>query len=164
MKKSGDNDFRELMWRSSFSAAEEARIKQLLAAQTNTQVDLAEEAKLNRLLNTLPDAPVPSNFTSRVMRAVEQEELQLSRNKSGWPAWRVGFGWVSRLAMAGLVVVAGVVTFQKHQLAQRAELAQSVANFSNVGALPSEWLRDFDTIKHLSSASPVDDELLAALR
>ncbi|MBA4148268.1 MAG: hypothetical protein H0X66_09140 [Verrucomicrobia bacterium] len=160
MKEPGDSELRELTWRTGLTSAEKARISELLAAQP----DLAEEARLSQLLNTLPDAPVPSNFTARVMQAVQQDDLQRFRDRRERPAWRVGFGWVSRLAMAGLVLAAGIFSFQKHQSNQRIELAQSVANFSNVGALPSEWLLNFDTIQHLGSASPVDDELLAALK
>ena len=165
MKESGDSELRELMWRSSLTAAEEARVKQLLEAQLDAEFDLAEETRLNQLLNRVPDAPLASNFTARVMRAVELEDLQRSRVKRGWPAWRVGFGWVSRLAMAGVVVATGLFTFQNHHSnTKRAEVAQSVANLSTVTALPADWLRDFDTIQHLGSASPVDDELLAALQ
>lgn len=164
MKESGDSNLRELLWRSSLTPSEEARVKQLLEAQPDVELDLAEEAKLTQLLNRVPDAPVASNFTARVMRAVELEDLQRSRQKRGWPAWRVGFGWVSRLAMAGVVVAAGLLTFQHHSNTKRAEVAQSVANLSPVTVLPADWLRDFNTIQHLGSASPVDDELLAALQ
>ena len=35
-----------------------------------------EPQELRELLSRLPDAPVPSNFTARVMQAVEREEMQ----------------------------------------------------------------------------------------
>ncbi len=162
MKKTGDSELRDLLWRSNLSKTEEARVKELLADQPEASLEAMEESRLNELLNVLPDAPLASNFTSRVMRAVAVENLQTSRKRER-PAWRVGFGWVSRLAMAGCLIFAGLF-IQKHQSAQREELAASVASLSKVGTMPVGWLEDFDTIKNLSSATPVDDDLLAALR
>lgn len=165
MNKDGHSELRELLWRSRLSQAEEGRVQQLLTECPADELDdLLKERSLNQLLDGLPDAPVSSNFTARVLRAVELEALQNSRGQRGTPAWRVGFGWVSRLAMAGFFVLAGLFAINKHQENQRAELARSVATLSHVGAVPVEWLEDFDTIRNLNSATAVDDELLAALR
>ena len=42
--------------------------------ETPVPADLELEARLTRALARLPDAPVPSNFTARLMQAVDLEE------------------------------------------------------------------------------------------
>jgi hypothetical protein len=163
MKKLDPNDLRELLWRTSLNQEEEAQLQAYLSA--HPEADLREELRLNQVLNQLPDAPIASNFTSQVLRAIELEEIKISReHKRGWPAWRVGFGWVSRLVIAGFVFVAGVLTIHQVQTTKRAELAQSVEKVSHVASLPTDWLENFDTINRLNLPAPADEELLAALK
>ncbi len=162
MNNDSPDNLRELKWKCTLNVAEETKVQAHLAAHPDEKGEWQEETRLNELLGQLPDAPLPSNFTSRVLRAVEVENLKDSR-KRGWPAWRVGFGWVSRLAMAGFIFLASLLGLHQYQVTQRMELAHSVASISGA-ALPAEWLQDFDTIKNLNTASAVDDELLAALK
>jgi hypothetical protein len=44
-----------------------------------------EPQELRELLSRLPDAPVSSNFTARVMQAVELEELQAATPRTDRP-------------------------------------------------------------------------------
>jgi anti-sigma factor RsiW len=164
MKKDSPDNLREVKWRYTFGAAKEAEVTKHLAAHPDEEAEWMAEAELNRALDQLPEAPVASNFTAQVLKAVELEILKDSRSKREWPAWQVGFGWVSRFAMAGFIFAAGVFAFNRHQANQRTEMAHSVAQVSTAAALPAEWLKDFDTIRNLGRASAVDDELLAALR
>src|ERR1039458_545175 len=56
----------------------------VLASVFNLQVTMKNEPQeLRELLSRLPDAPVPSNFTARVMRAAELDDLQAARRR-GW--------------------------------------------------------------------------------
>ncbi len=67
------NRLRELSWRRKLTGAEEAELRAWLAAHPDAQADWEAEAGLNAALGRLPDAPVPSNFTARVLQAVERE-------------------------------------------------------------------------------------------
>ena len=114
--------------------------------------------EMRDLLALLPDAPVPSNFTARVMQAVELEE---SRARRRWH-----FNWnlralLPRAAVAATVVVCGTLALREYQLdARRAELAKSVALVTS-SQLPSvEALKNFDAIARMSQPH-ADEELLA---
>lgn len=169
------NDFefknlKESSWQRRLTVEEEAQLQAHMVAHPEAEADWREEIQLNQLLNQLRDAPLSSNFTSQVLRAIELEEVKISREKRGWPAWRVGFGWVSRLAIAGILFL-GISFFsiqlQQHlrnQLQKRAEFAHSVEIVSQVAVLPTEWLENFDTISRMDRTAPADEELLAALK
>src|SRR5687767_7484999 len=114
MKKLESNNLRESLWRSTLNPEKEAQLQAGLAAHSEAEAEFQEEVRLTQLLQQLPDAPLASNFTAQVLRAVELEETKISReHKRGWPAWWTGFGWVSRFAMAGFVLAAGLLTFQQ---------------------------------------------------
>jgi hypothetical protein len=162
MDKSRKKNLREQMWRCNVHSVEEAELTG--AADAESGADFQEEAGLNYLLDQVPDAPISSNFTSRVLQAVALEEAKISREQRGWPAWRVGFGWVSRLAIAGFSILIGVVSFHEYQAIKRVQLAESVEQVSQVAALPADWLENFDTIKHLSQPPVADEDLLAMLQ
>ena len=122
-----------------------------LAAHPEAQADWEAEAGLNAALGRLPDAPVPSNFTARVLQAVEREAAAELRRREGkwltWP-WR---RWLPRVAFAAVVVGAGFVSYQQVQAAHRKKLAESVAVVSAVSSLPSpDILKDFDAIRALN--------------
>lgn len=162
MDNSRKKNLREQLWRCKVHSVEEDEITR--AAGAESDADFREEAGLNFLLDQVPDAPVSSNFTSRILQAASLEESRISREQRGWPAWRVGFGWVSRLAIAGFSILIGVVSFHHYETAKRAQLAESVEKVSQVAAIPADWLENFDTIKHLSQPAVADEELLALLQ
>jgi hypothetical protein len=163
MKKVESDNLRELLWRSRLTAEKEAQLQALRAGQPEAEAE--EELRLNQFLNQLPDAPIASNFTSQVLRAIELEEVKISReHKRGWPARRVGFGWVSRLAVAGFCAFVGLLAINHHQFSKRVQLAHNIEQVTRVAALPTEWLENFETINQLSQTAPVDEELLAMLK
>ena len=166
MKKNEPDNLRELSWRSTLTPEKETQLRARLAGHPEVEAAFQEEVRLTQLLGQLPDAPLPSNFTSRVLRAIEREEATVSReHKRGWPAWWTGFGWVSRFAMAGFVLAAGFLTIHQGNIsARRNQLAHSVETVSQVAALPTDWLANFDTINRLSQPVPADQELLAMLQ
>jgi negative regulator of sigma E activity len=116
--------------------------------------------ELRELLSRLPDAPVPSNFTARVMRAVELEELQAAQSRSWRWNWRA---LMPRLAMVAVVVVVAGLTVQHYEIdAHREKIARSVELVANAQPLPSvEALNNFDAIQRMSQPVHADEELLA---
>lgn len=155
---------REIAWRRKLTAVEEAELRDWLAAHPKTRDEWEYEVALSKLLTQLPDAPVPSNFTARVLQAIEREEPEGDRRQTRRPAWawRV---WVPRFALVVIVAAAGWFAFQWHARVQRIKLAQSVAAVADVRSLPSpQFLEDFDTIRSLRPMPPADQELLALMK
>ena len=119
-----------------------------------------EPLELRELLSRLPDTPVSSNFTARVMQAVEREELQAARTRG----WR--WNWhalLPRAAVAAVMVAAAGFTFYQHEISnQRAAMAQSVALLAQSQPLPSvDALQNFDAIQRMSQPAHADEGLLA---
>jgi hypothetical protein len=119
-----------------------------------------EPQELRELFARLPDAPVSSNFTARVMQAVELDELQAARSR-GWRwNWRA---FMPRAAAAAVMVVAAGFTFYQHELYnRRAEIATSVVLVARAQPLPSvDALQNFDAIQRMSQPAHADEGLLA---
>ena len=118
-----------------------------------------ELRELRGLLSRLPDVPVASNFTARVMQAVEHEESRPSRPRtfSIWN-WRA---FLPRFALAAVVIAAAGLALQQHEAnARREQLAKNVARVA--GAMPSvEALQNFDAIRRMSMPAHADEGLLA---
>ena len=118
-----------------------------------------EPLELRELLSRLPDAPVSSNFTARVMQAVEREELQAARTRG----WR--WNWhalLPRAAVAAVMVAAAGFTFYQHEVFnQRAALAQSVALMAQAPLPSVDALQNFDVIRRMSQPVHADEGLLA---
>ena len=158
---------RELSWRRKLTEAEEAELRVWLATHPDAQTDWEAEAVLAEALGRLPDAPVASNFTARVIQAVEREEAADARREKGWSAWAQIHRWLPKAAIASLLVGAvGFFSYHRHQLkmVHREELLNSVEKISEVSSLPSpEILKDFEAIRALKRTGP-DEELLALLQ
>src|SRR5215510_827474 len=63
----------EKRWREKLTPAEEARVRTWLAQNPESKADWDLESQLSEALDKLPDVPVPSNFTARVLQAIERE-------------------------------------------------------------------------------------------
>jgi hypothetical protein len=106
---------------------------------------------------------VPSNFTARVLQAIELEEARGARTR-GWSwSWRV---LVPRVAVAVVVVGFAGLAYQRHEFDKRVELAKAVALLAQAQPVPSvEALKNFDAIQRMSQTTPrADDELLVLLQ
>src|SRR5438105_13622263 len=68
------NHLREINWRRKLSAAEARQMRQWLEGHPEAHADWEAELALGEGLGRLPDAPVPSNFTARVLQAVGREQ------------------------------------------------------------------------------------------
>ena len=149
---------REALWRRQLSAAERAELRR--------EPELELEARLTEALRQLPDSPVPSNFTARVLNAVELEETRSLREPQtkGW-----GWHWhalLPRFAVAFTVLVLAGFGLQQHELARRnAQMAKSLALVASAHAVPSvEVLENLDAIERMGQPVRADTELLADLQ
>lgn len=117
--------------------------------------------EMSRLLARLPDVPVASNFTARVMQAVDLEEARSRRN--GWNfTWRA---FLPRAAAAMLALSITGLTVQHYRLdAHRSTMAKNVALVAATPMPNVETLKDFDAIQRMSRPTRADDELLALLQ
>jgi anti-sigma factor RsiW len=153
---------RETTWRRSLTAAESAELRRLLAGDAAAAADWQLEARLSRAVARLPDAPVPSNFTARVLESIEREAAVADQSRGTWWSPR---RWLPRLAFACVVLGVGVVGIQQYDRAAHQRMADSVAVISPLGALPTpEALVDFDAIRALGNEPAADVELLTLLQ
>jgi anti-sigma factor RsiW len=155
---------REQSWRRKLTDAEAAEVHRLLAADPDAQAQWQTEAALNAALDRLPNTPVPSNFTARVLQEVERQHRRSARRgKANWRGWLRLL--LPRTAVVAAIVGLSIVSVQQYRSAKRAELARSVAAVSDVQSLPGpDILADFEVIRRLSPATAADEELLALLQ
>ena len=130
------NQLRELNWRRKLTAAEEAELRACLAANPEALEEWKTDAALGEVLDRLPEAPMPSNFTARVLQTVERETAERARA----PRW----SWSWRVLLPRAAVVVAVLG------------AQPPPN-------PQD-LADFEAIRRLNKMPPPDEELLALLK
>ena len=134
-----------------------ARLERWLAANP---ADQAEWEALDHLLATLPDTPVATNFTARVLDEVRRAETAHPALGQAW--WQrllaPQFRPVQIAAAATLAMVIGGVGYQSHLNQSRAEMAAAVAS---IAEFPPGFLADFEAV---AQADAIDEELWAALK
>jgi len=158
------NFLREKSWRRKLTAAEEASLRAWLAAHPEAKADWELESHLSAALDKLPDAPVPSNFTARVLQAVAREDAPArssSPNRSRWFLRSL----LPKAAVAAVIFGVGLITYHEHaaaNAAKRAELAKNVSIVASGLSVPTpEALQDFDTIRKVTGPDP---ELIALMK
>jgi hypothetical protein len=158
------HQLREAGWRRKLTEAEQAELGAHLAAHPEAQADWEAEAGLNDVLGQLKDFSVSSNFTARVLQAVEREAAAQARER--WKFWWPSFGRAPKVAAAVLVAGMSVLAYHRHQVTTRVELAESLVAVADVKSLPAypEVLEDFEAIRRLSQTPPADEALLALLK
>ena len=145
----------ESLWRRKLSEAERAGLK--------AQPELEIEARLTAALAKIPDAPVPSNFTARVLDAIELDEMLGSRSR-GWTLnWRALW---PRVAVAAAVLIFAGVSIQRYETnSHRITLAKNVAMVAAAQPPPSvDALENLDAIQRMSQSAHADGQLLADLQ
>jgi len=159
------NELREASWQRKLTNAEEAQLRTWLAAHPEAKADWEAEAGLNTALGGLPNVPIPSNFTARVLQAVEREAAaEQRRPPSNWASW-LRVRWLPRVALTATVVCVGVGSCLLMQDAHNKRLGEGVAVVSTVPSLPGpEILKDFDAIRASNPTSAADEQLLAVLQ
>lgn len=149
----------ETSWRRRLTDAELAALNDHLGERFEDKARWEEETVLNQMLGNLPDAPVSTNFTSRVLQAIDRETDRTISGTSRIWEW-VRFNWIPRAALVIFLLAGGAFSVQQHR---RAQVARDVAAVSSAAKVPPQWLQDFDAINRLNPP-PVDNELLAALQ
>ena len=151
-------------WRRELTEAEAAEIRAWLNAHPEARQDWELEEELNLALRKLEDASVASNFTARVLKAVEREAAPGAPQRGfAWPVWWRSLGWLPKAAVAVLVLGLSGLSVERYQAATRHRLARDVAALGGVKPLPSpEVLQDFDAIRRLGR-SPAPDVVLLGL-
>jgi len=124
--------------------------------------DSGLDVRLDQALSRLPDVPVSSNFTARVMQAIDREE---SRSSRPWLFHRNWHAWLPRAAVAVTAAVFAVVGIHQYELSNhRHQIAASVAMVAGQPLPSVEALKNFDAIQRMSQPAHADDELLALLQ
>lgn len=162
----------DLARRRVLTAEEQARLDHLLEAAPTAWPERDEELALSRLLAGLPDAPLASNFSTRVMQAIDRVEAEAARESASRPSpfWGWPRRWFGRLAWTTAAVAVTGVSWWQYQNWQRTETARSLQVITEVATVPSiEVLKDFDVIQSFASVPPAMDiegdlELLNALQ
>jgi len=158
------NQLREQSWRRELTAGEDAALRDWLAKHPEAQADWENEAALNEAIRRLPEAPLSSNFTSRVLQAVQREQAAESRrNRRGRVVWWRRLGW--RLGLACVIGATVFFSYEQFYAAHlRAQVKQSIVAVSAVSSLPSaEILENFEAIR-LSGTPAADEKLLTLLQ
>lgn len=153
---------REISWRRKLTSPEERELREWLAAHPEIQEAVDLEMGLSEALGKMPDVPVASNFTARVLREVEREaKAQTRERETRWKLWRRLPRWLPKVASVTLAVTVAGSVYLYHQgvEASQKELVQRVAKVP----LPNpEILTNFEAIR-IVSATPAPDEQLLAL-
>jgi len=162
MRDDNYNRFNELNWRRRLNPAERAELQAFLAAHPEAAGQWRADEALSRALEQLPQAPVSSNFTSRVLAAAQRAPTP-ARNRTFGAPWFLR-GWAPRLAAGLAMVGVGFFSFHAYDHVQRERAGRQLATASRLASLPPiEWLNDFDTIQRLDRVKVADDDLLSAL-
>src|SRR5437867_7163112 len=112
------NELCAVSWRRKLAPAEELQAQAYQAAHPEAQADWEEDLALTRHLQELPDPPLSSNFTARVLQslAVEQDRQTRAGLERRWGGWLRRLA--PRMALAGLTValaLGGVYQYQSRQ-------------------------------------------------
>lgn len=159
-----DNRLAEALKRGQFTPAEQAEADAFLARHPECRAEWEEELSLSSLLRQVPDVPVSSNFTARVMDACRQSERRTAKARGafghGWSRW------LPRFAAGTAALGLAVLSYHQHQLAERRELAQNLVEVARLpGGTSIELLQNFEAIQKLNYVpADVDRELIAALQ
>jgi hypothetical protein len=155
--KNESNNQPESLWRRQLSQAERAELR--------SQPELELEARLTETLVKIPNVPVPSNFTARVLDAIEFEENQAAR-AGGWRGnWNWRFLWPRVAMTAAVLVFAGLSIARYEASSHQVELTRTVAQLAMVEPVPNlDALENWDAIQRMSQSAHADTELLADLQ
>jgi hypothetical protein len=144
---------REIGWRRPLTEAEQAELRKWLSPHPDHQSDAEVEAALTHALAKLPDAPMPSNFTSRVLQVIERETQAAERATRPRVAWWRGF--LPRIAVTTLIIGITGFSYWRHQAMKGEELTAAAKNLATVDPAA---LEDFEIIRQMGQA---DEGLLA---
>jgi anti-sigma factor RsiW len=155
--------WQELGWRRPLTAAEQAELRAWLVAHPEAQAEAETELLLSATLAKLPDAPVPSNFTARVLQAIETEAAAANQTAPPKASWW-GRVFLPRFAVAAVLVLSGTLAYRQHLKHQQGELAVVANDLVAAQSLSDPAvLADFEVIASLNPSTAVADEQLLDL-
>ncbi len=153
---------REISWRRPLNEAEQAEWRAWLLTHPEAQAEAEADAVLNAALAKLPDAPMPSNFTARVLQAIEQEQAAAARPKAP-PTTSWWHAFLPRLAVVCVVVLGGLGLWQQ-QRAKQKDLTHVAREVASADLLSDpNVLTHFDEIASLTPPEASPDEALLAM-
>jgi anti-sigma factor RsiW len=153
--------FLELCWRQKAPPTQTAEEREWLASHPEFQAEFESEVALTQLLGELQEPTLSSNFTARVLQAVDSENR---RGQAALPRWPWLSAWVPRVAFAVILLVAGVLSYDAVRQQPIRNVGHSLEVVSEVASLPSaEVLKDFDAIRVLAQPG-ADPEILSLLQ
>jgi anti-sigma factor RsiW len=156
------DQLREISWRRKLTPDEEALLAEWLAAHPEDRSDWESDLNLNRALAGIAPAPVPSNFTARVLAAAKRDAAFSERSRSSGTGW---LRWLPKAAVAAVVLAAGLLSYHHVQETRRDDVARSLSAISQIPSMPSPAvLKDFDAIAALGSNPSADEELLQVMQ
>jgi hypothetical protein len=163
------NRLLELSWRRKLTEAEDAELRAWMAAHPELQNDWELESSLTEGLGHLPEVPVGSNFTARVLGQLAKEQVGARRRGRSWIARLMEVGWLPQTAAAAILLGIGLGGYHFQQVRQerahrREQVARSMAELSRVRAPSTKALQDFDAILALSASPSADEKLLTLLQ
>jgi len=125
--------------------------------------ELRVEARLTEALSRLADAPVPSNFTARVLAAVDLEDASASRSRFWSWSWRA---LLPRTALAAALLLVFGLSMQQHVVRNyHAQLVKTVATVAANQPAPSvDALENLEAIQSMGRPAKADGDLLADLQ
>jgi len=166
MNESEYQTLKEASWRRPLTDDEQARLDAWLRLHPETHNEWEAESALNRLMEQLPEVPVASNFTARVLQAVQRESVTPARRESLLHRLKQWF-WRPAPRVAWALLVAGLLGFGYHQHqtnVRRGEMAKGLSVLAHVATLSDPTvLQDFEAIQRLAQSAPGDDDELYAL-
>jgi len=121
-----------------------------------------QESRLTKVLNQLPGASVPSNFTARVLDAIDREEAADARPRIWALNWRRLLPRVAVVAVA--LIVAGLSVQRYETVTYRASLARTVAMVTTAPPPSVDALENLDAIQRMGQSAHADGDLLADLQ
>jgi anti-sigma factor RsiW len=166
MQHDGLNDLLDNAARRPLTQDEEARVRTHLMLHPADASQWEDALAVQQALRQLPDAPLSSNFTARVLAAADRADRETSHDTPApaWLEWLAQLRWARAAAMAGIVLCVGALSLQHDSQQSRSELVSDLQEVSSVAKLPSmDMLKDFDFINSLSQTPTADVDLLDAL-
>ena len=138
------------------------RQKTFQGADLGASPDAKLELRLTEALSQLKEAPVPSNFTARLMDEINREEMRETPSSQ----WRWHWNLWPRFAGVTAALVLAVMMVQHHETtAHRVQLARTLETVADLHAVPSlDALNNFEAIQAMGQPAPADEELLALVQ
>jgi len=162
MNDTPEDELMRLSLRAGLTPEEETRLEFLLTTHPEARAIWEADHALGRALQSLPDVPLSSNFTARVLQAVDLEAAQEARQARSRPWFRVLLPRLGGVTAALLLAFFGV---QEYRAVKRLELAKDVSLMEMAKLPGADVLQDFDAINQLQQiAATSDEELLKALQ